>query len=239
MSVELSVVVPAYNEARRLGPSLRRAGEYLQARGLAFELLVVDDGSADDTAAVAAGFPAVRVLRHERNRGKGAAVRTGVLASAGERVLISDADFSTPIEELEKLEPKLAEAALVVGSRGVAGAVIAEHQPAYRELMGKTFNLLIRLLGIRGLRDTQCGFKLVRGDVGRSLCAALTVDGFAYDVELIWLAQRRGLRVVETGVVWANSADSRVDPVFSSLAMIRDVLRIRFRHRKGAGRARP
>jgi dolichyl-phosphate beta-glucosyltransferase len=236
MTVELSVVVPAYNEARRLGPSLQRAIAYLEGRGIRWELLVVDDGSRDGTAEVAARFPAVRVLRHERNRGKGAAVRTGVLATAGDRVLISDADFSTPIEELEKLEPRLAEAALVVGSRGVAGSLVREHQPAYRELMGKTFNLLIRILGVRGLRDTQCGFKLVRGEVGRSLCAALTIDGFAYDVELIWLAQRRGYRVAETGVVWANSADSRVDPLFSSLAMIRDVVRIRCRHRgRGAG----
>jgi|HubBroStandDraft_3_1064219.scaffolds.fasta_scaffold16989_2 dolichyl-phosphate beta-glucosyltransferase len=233
MTVELSVVVPAYNEARRLGPGLRRASDYLAGRGIAHELLVVDDGSRDQTVAVAEGFPGVRVLRHERNRGKGAAVRTGVLASRGERVLVSDADFSTPIEELEKLEPRLAEAELVVGSRGVAGADVRQHQPAYRELMGKTFNRLVRLLGIRGLRDTQCGFKLVRGDVGRSLCAELTIEGFAYDVELIWLAQRRGYRVIETGVVWSNSADSRVDPLFSSLAMIRDVLRIRFRHRRG------
>jgi dolichyl-phosphate beta-glucosyltransferase len=233
MTVELSVVVPAYNEARRLGPSLERALSYLRQRGISFELLVVDDGSRDGTAAVAAAFAEVRVLRHERNRGKGAAVRTGVLASRGERVLISDADFSTPIEELPKLERHLADAALVVGSRAVAGALIREHQPAYRELMGKTFNLLIRALGVRGLRDTQCGFKLARGEVARTLCAALSIDGFAYDVELIWLAQRRGYAVVEEGVEWTNSPDSRVDPIFSSLAMLWDVLRIRLRHRGG------
>ncbi len=232
MSVELSVVVPAYDEAKRVGPGLRRAGDYLRARGIGFELLVVDDGSRDATAEVAAAAGA-RVLRHERNRGKGAAVKTGVLACAGERVLVSDADFSTPIEEIEKLEVRLRDADLVLGSRALADSVITERQPIYRELMGKTFNLLIRCLGVRGFHDTQCGFKLARGEAARALCAELTVAGFAYDVELIWLALARGRRVVEVGVVWANSPDSRVDPVRSSLGMIRDVLLMRWRHRGG------
>jgi dolichyl-phosphate beta-glucosyltransferase len=232
MSVELSVVIPAYDEATRVEPGLRRAAAYLQRRGIAYELLVVDDGSRDDTAQVAATAGA-RVLRHERNRGKGAAVRTGVLASAGARVLLSDADFSTPIEELEKLEPRLREADLVVGSRALADSVITERQPIYRELMGKSFNVLIRCLGVRGFHDTQCGFKLAQGEVARALCTELTVAGFAYDVELIWLALERGLRVSEVGVVWANSPDSRVHPIRSSLGMIRDVLLMRWRHRGG------
>ena len=109
-------------------------------------------------------------------------------------------------------------------------------QPVYRELMGKTFNRIIRLLGVRGLGDTQCGFKLLRGDVARRLCAALTIDGFAYDVELVWLAQRWGYPVAEVGVVWVNSPDSRVSPVLSSLSMLRDVLRIRLRHRASRSR---
>jgi len=206
--VELSVVVPAYNEAGRLGPSLEKALAYLERRGGSFEVLVVDDGSADGTGAAASAYAGrgVRLLVHARNRGKGAALRTGVLASAGEAVLLSDADFSTPIEELPKLERRLGEAELVLGSRAVPGAELRERQPFYRELMGKTFNRLIRLLGVRGLHDTQCGFKLLRGRVGRELFAAMTIDGFAYDVEMVWLAQRRGYRVVEVGVVWANSA---------------------------------
>jgi dolichyl-phosphate beta-glucosyltransferase len=232
--VDLSVVGPAYNEAGRLEPGLRRAVEYLAGRGCSYELLVVDDGSRDGTAAVAAAFAAsgVRVIRHERNRGKGAAVRTGVVASRGERVLISDADFSTPIEEVEKLEARLSDGTpLVLGSRGLATSQVQQHQPFYRELMGRTFNLVIRMVGVRGIRDTQCGFKLAAGDIGRSLFAAMTLDGFAWDVEMIWLARRRGYGVAEVGVVWVNSPDSRVDPVRSSLAMLRDVLLMRFRHR--------
>jgi dolichyl-phosphate beta-glucosyltransferase len=232
--VELSVVVPAYNEAGRLEPGLRRAVEYLAGRGCPYELLVVDDGSRDATAAVAAAFAAsgVRVIRHERNRGKGAAVRTGVAASRGERVLISDADFSTPIEEVEKLEARLGDGTpLVLGSRGLATSQVQQHQPFYRELMGRTFNLVIRMVGVRGIRDTQCGFKLAAGDIGRSLFSGLTLDGFAWDVEMIWLARRRGYGVAEVGVVWVNSPDSRVDPIRSSLSMLRDVLLMRFRHR--------
>lgn len=232
--VELSVVVPAYNEEGRLAPGLRRAVEYLRGRGCPYELLVIDDGSRDGTSAVAAAFAAegVRVIRHERNRGKGAAVRTGVVASRGERVLISDADFSTPIEEVEKLEARLVDGTpLVLGSRGLESSQVQQHQPFYRELMGRTFNLLIRLVGVRGIRDTQCGFKLAAGDFGRSLFAALVLDGFAWDVEMIWLARRRGARVAEVGVVWVNSPDSRVDPIRSSLSMFRDVVLMRFRHR--------
>jgi len=234
--VELSVVVPAYNEAQRIEPGLRQALAYLVRRQVSYELLVVDDGSRDSTAQAAAAFAdrGVRVLRHPENRGKGAAVRTGVLASRGRKVLVSDADFSTPIEELEKLERLLQDnTPLVIGSRGLADSQVRQHQPFYREMMGKTFNRLIRLLGVRGIRDTQCGFKLAQGEIGRRLAADLTIDGFAYDVELIWLARRRGYRVAEVGVVWINSPDSRVDPVRSSLAMLRDVLLMRFRHRRG------
>jgi dolichyl-phosphate beta-glucosyltransferase len=229
----LSIVIPAYNEAGRLGPSLRQAVDYLRRRGVDYELLVVDDGSRDATVAVAESFAGdgVKVLRLPQNRGKGAAIKTGVLASRGDRVLLSDADFSTPIDEVEKLEARLAEAPVVLGSRAVAGASIRQRQPIYRELMGKTFNRIIRLLGVRGLHDTQCGFKLLRGDAARSLCAEMTIDGFAYDVELVWLAQRRGYAVAEVGVIWVNSPDSRVSPVGSSLSMLRDVIVMRLRHR--------
>ena len=235
MRCDISVVIPAYNEATRLGSTLERAVDYLSRRKLSHEILVVDDGSGDGTAEVGERFAdrKVRVLRHDRNLGKGAAIRTGVLASQGAEVLLSDADASTPIEELEKLQRHLPEAPLVLGSRAVAGADIREHQPFYRELMGKTFNRIIKLAGVRGLSDTQCGFKLLDGEAARKLAAELTVDGFAYDVELVWLARRRGYPIVEVGVIWSNSPDSRVDPIRSSFAMLRDVIRMRLRHSGG------
>lgn len=232
MRCDISVVIPAYNEAGRLGSTLQRAVDYLSRRGVSYEILVVDDGSRDRTIEVAEGFSGhgVRVIRHERNRGKGAAIKTGIMASLGAEVLLSDADASTPIEELEKLERRLGEAPVVLGSRAVAGADIRQHQPIYREIMGKTFNLIIRTVGVRGVHDTQCGFKLLQGDVAREIGSRLTIEGFAYDVELVWLAKRLGHQVKEVGVIWVDSPDSRVDPIRSSVSMLVDVIRMRFRH---------
>lgn len=234
--LDLSVVIPAYNEARRLGPTLDRVVAYLEGRGLSHEVLVVDDGSVDGTAALVEGHPGagVRLVRQPENRGKGAALRRGVAESRGRRVLLCDADLSTPIEELPALERRLdAGARVAIGSRGLADSDVRRHQPVYRELMGKTFNRFIRLLGVRGLRDTQCGFKLLEGEVARSLFPEVRTEGFAFDVELLWLARRRGHRVEEVGVAWIDSPDSRVHALFDSAAMLRDVVLMRWRHRFG------
>lgn len=229
--MDLSIVIPAYNESLRLGSTLQQVVDYLRRDGRRYEVLVVDDGSADDTSQVAEGFTSqgVKVLRQEVNRGKGAVLRVGVLASRGDEVLLVDADLSTPIQDLEKLRPRLAEAPVVVGSRAVAGAHITRRQPFHREMMGRTFNLLIRLLGVRGLRDTQCGFKLLDGNVARHLFSEMTIERFAYDVELVWLARRHGYKVVEVGVTWEDSPQSRVDPLKDSLRMLRDVISLRLR----------
>lgn len=232
--MDLSVVIPAFNEAKRIAATLERVADYLDGRPGEYEVLLVDDGSLDGTSQVAAAYRdrGVRVLRLPENRGKGAALRCGVLESRGSRVLLTDADLSAPIEELERLEPHLARAELVLGSRAVADSRITRRQPWYREMMGKTFNLLIRILGVRGIRDTQCGFKLLDGEVARELFRDLTVHRFAYDVELVWLARRRGYRVVEVGVTWANSGTSTVHPVRDGARMLWDVLRFRWRHRR-------
>ena len=232
--MDLSIVIPAYNESLRLGPTLRRVVDYLRQRNVPYEVLVVDDGSADDTSEVARQFEpeGVRVLRQEVNRGKGAVIKVGVLASRGRRVLLVDADLSTPIEDLERLEPRLGEAQVVLGSRAVADSDILLHQPFYREMMGRIFNLIVQLSGVRGLRDTQCGFKLLDGDVARQLFSELQTERFAYDVELVWLARRRGYKVVEVGVRWADSPASKVNPLTDSARMFWDVLALRWRHRK-------
>lgn len=238
----LSVVIPAYNEEKRLRPSLEKVLGFLEARrdaqGDDFELLVVDDGSRDDTAAEALAFAdrGVRVLALDRNQGKGAALRCGVLESRGDTVLLCDADLSTPIEDLEKLEPHLkgrgGEAAAVLGSRAVADSDVALHQPLYRELMGKTFNLMIRLGGVGGIRDTQCGFKLLRGDVARQIFERMVTPGFAFDVELVWLARRLGHEVVEVGVTWRNAPGSSVNVFLDPPKMLLEIVRFRLAHRR-------
>jgi dolichyl-phosphate beta-glucosyltransferase len=232
-SPALSVVIPAYNEERRLRPTLERVVEYLAARGDAFEVLVVDDGSTDQTAAEALSFAdrGVRVLALGHNQGKGAALRSGVLESRGDMVLLCDADLSTPIEDIAKLEPHLGTAALVLGSRSVADSDVARHQPFYRELMGKVFNLLIRLGGVGGIHDTQCGFKLVRGDVGRELFERMVTPGFAFDVELVWLARFFGHGVAEVGVTWRDAPGSSVNVWLDPPKMLLEIARFRFKHR--------
>ncbi len=231
--IDTSVVIPAYNEESRVGATLAKIVRYLDGRGAGYEVLVVDDGSSDATAEVAGAAESarVRVLRLPHNQGKGAAVRRGVLESRGARVLLTDADLSTPIEDLAKLEARLAGCELVLGSRAVADANVTLHQPFYRELMGKTFNKLIRLAGVRGLSDTQCGFKLIEGEAARRLFGEILTPGFAFDVELVWLARRHGYGIAEVGVTWKNSPISRVRPWIDSPHMLFEIARFRWLHR--------
>lgn len=229
--VDLTVVIPAYNEEHRLGESLRKVANYLKGRDETFEILVVDDGSEDRTAAVAAehSHRHVELLRQPENRGKGAALKRGVLSSHGAWVLLCDADLSTPIEDLVTLKARAEEAEVILGSRAVSDSQVTQRQPIYRELMGKTFNRILRTLALVSEQDTQCGFKLLRGDVARELFADLTIERFAFDVELVCLARDRGYRVVEQGVRWQDSPSSRVHPLRDSLNMFLDVLKLRVR----------
>ncbi len=229
---ELSVVVPAFNESQRIAPSLEAIFAFLEGRGTSHEVLLADDGSTDGTSEVAEKFSQqnLQVLRTPDNQGKGAATRRGVLASSGQRVLLTDADLSTPISDLPRLEARLAESAVVLGSRAVAESNVVEHQPLYRELMGKTFNKLIRLAGVWGINDTQCGFKLLDGGAARQIFAEMVTPGFAYDVELVWLARKLGFRVAEVGVTWVNSPDTRVRALTDPPRMLLEIARFRWHH---------
>jgi dolichyl-phosphate beta-glucosyltransferase len=231
----LSVVIPAYNEARRLPATLTRVTEYLGKAKRAGEVVVVDDGSSDATAdAARAAGGAVRVLRHQPNRGKGYAVRRGMLAATGGRRLMTDADLSTPIEELVRLEAELDRGAdVAIGSRAVAGARIEVHQPAYREAMGRLFNVLVQALLLPGLADTQCGFKLFTAAAAETAFGACRLDGFCFDVEALYVARRRGLRIAEVPVVWRNDAATRVGLGGGGVAFA-DLLRIRCLALRGA-----
>ena len=230
----LSVVIPSFNEAQRLPATLAHVRAHLDARGEAYEVLVVDDGSTDGTADVArAARGPVRVLRHAQNRGKGHAVRAGMLAAAGDRRLMTDADLSTPIEELPRLEAELDGGFdVAIGSRAVAGARVEVHQPLYREAMGRLFNRLVQTLLLPGLHDTQCGFKLWSADAATAAFAACRLDGFSFDVEALYVARRRGLRIAELPVVWRNDVASRVGLGGGATAFV-DLLRIRLASARG------
>ena len=236
----LSVVIPTFNEEARIEGTLSRVIEYLSSQDYQWEVVVADDGSTDHTARLVG--PAVvehsnvRVLRLP-HRGKGWAVKNGMLAAEGVFRLLSDADLSVPIEQVERLLPLFESresggpgADIVLGSREAPGAVrIGE--PARRHLMGRLFNLLVSRLAVPGLADTQCGFKCFRGETAQDLFPRLTLDGFAFDVELLHLARKRGLAYSEVGVDWYYQSQSKVRPIHDSLAMTLDLLKIRWRHR--------
>lgn len=230
--MHLSIVIPALDEAQRLPHSLELVYAYLgrQPSLHPAEVVVVDDGSSDGTGAAAAAVDRPHgvelvVARHEHNRGKGAAVRTGFGRSRGTWVLLSDADLSTPIEELETL---LAEGGdgVVIGSRAVDRRLILVRQPWYRDLMGRCFNLVQQALALRGVVDTQCGFKLFPGELARALARCQRLDGFAFDVELLVLARHWRRPIREVGVRWRHMEASRVAPVRHSSQMLRDLLRL-------------
>jgi dolichyl-phosphate beta-glucosyltransferase len=231
----LSVVIPAYNEALRLPSTLARVQQHLAGRSEPYEIVVVDDGSSDATTEIArAAGGSVRLLRHEPNRGKGYAVRRGMLAATGDRCLMTDADLSTPIEDLPKLEAEIDRGFdVAIGSRAIAGARIEVHQPAYREVMGRAFNLLVQGLLLPGLHDTQCGFKLFTAPAAAAAFSATRLDGFSFDVEALYVARRRGLRVAEVPVVWRNDAATRVGLAAGGAAFA-DLFRIRLLALRGA-----
>jgi len=230
----LSVVIPCYNEELRLARTIEQIERFLGARGDRYELIVVDDGSADGTRRVmeeaAARNNSLRIVALPVNRGKGRALAEGVKVSRGDYVLVTDADLSTPIEEFPKLEAALsAGAGVAIGSRAIKGSRVELSQPIYRVLMGKAFNIIVQLVLLPGIWDTQCGFKLFRGDIAHDVFAGLTTDGFGYDPEVLYLAKKQGVRIAEVPVVWRNSAPTKVNAIRSSLDMFRHVVRIRFR----------
>ncbi len=232
--VDISIIIPAYNEESRIGKSLLSALEYLQKFGLTFEIIVVDDGSTDNTAQVSGSIDkCVRVLVQPANTGKGAAVRRGMLEACGKIRLFSDADFSTPVYELPKIVGALNDGYdICIGSRALRPELIKKHQPFYREFMGKTFNKIIQIVLFKGIKDTQCGFKGFTDSAAMKLFSDAKIDGFGFDVEILFLARKNGLRIKEEPVEWYNDKRSTVSPIADSLKMIGEIFRIKRLHKR-------
>jgi dolichyl-phosphate beta-glucosyltransferase len=234
----VSVIVPAYNEDDCIRATLGKIADYLRARFSRFEIIVVDDGSTDDTgrkvSEIAAREPSVRLIAFPENHGKGFVVRQGVLAARGDAVFFTDADLSTPVEEIEKGLAGLEEGyPMVIASRRHAASVIALSQGRGREAIGRAFNLFVRSLLALPFDDTQCGFKCFTGAAAREILSLARIDGFAFDVEAIVIARRLGYRVQEIPVCWTNSPDSKVRPARDLLFVLKDLLRIYRNDKKG------
>ncbi len=238
----LSVVIPAYNEATRIVGSLEQVSAFLAEQPFTWEVLVMDDGSADATAELVAAFaaehPGIRLERLPHG-GKGAALKAGMARARGEYRFICDADLSMPIEQVTRFLPDAlgGEFDVAIASRELSGSRRID-EPARRHLMGRVFNGLVQLLAVRGLADTQCGFKCFRGEVAEELFAYQLLGGWAFDVELLFIARLRGYGIQEVPIDWYYRAESKVRPVRDALTMAGDLLRLRWNHLRGRYRAR-
>ena len=232
----LSIVIPAYNEEMRIAQTLDTVVKYLQGQDYSWEVVVADDGSQDGTAslveAAAKANPGVRLVRLSHG-GKGSAVRSGMLEACGKYRFLADADLSMPIEQLERFLPsRLTDFDIAIGSREAPDAR-RFHEPFRRHLMGRAFNLMVRLLAVKGLTDTQCGFKCFESHAAETLFTVQRAQGFGFDVEILFLAQRLGMRIKEVPIDWYYHEGSKVKPVRDSFLMLKDLLSVRWNFTKG------
>lgn len=235
---ELSIVIPSFNEKLRLPATLERIAEYLATTGMRTEVLVVDDGSRDQTAAVAESFrpklPGLRVLSNGSNRGKGYSVRHGMLEACGDIVLFTDADLSAPIEESDKLIAALKQGYdVAIGSRAMDRSLITTHESPFRELAGIIFNKIVRVVLRLPFVDTQCGFKAFRRERCRMIFEQQRIEGFGFDPELLYLARHHGLKAIEIPVRWGHSPATKVNMLSDSMRMFVDIFAIRWNALRG------
>mgnify|MGYP002725709934 CR=1 FL=1 len=231
----LSIIIPAHNEAKRLPTTLASINDYMSGQSYDFEIIVVENGSEDDTADVveahAVDHDHVHLIKVPE-RGKGIAVRTGMLAANGEYRFMCDADLSMPISQIARfLPPESSNYDIAMGSREIVGS-IRFHEPAFTHVRGRIFSNLVKLMVLPGFEDTQCGFKLFRGDVARELFSLSEIPGFCFDVEVLYLARKKGYSIAEIPVIWLNDENTNVSPIKDSIRMFSDLIRIRWKHRK-------
>ena len=233
----LSLIIPVYNEEKRLPASLKQVLNFLQAQSYSAEVIIIENGSHDATLEIAQSIakdaPMVRVLQNTV-RGKGLAVRRGMLEACGAFRFMCDVDFSMPVQEINRfLPPMLGNYEVAIASREALGS-IRYHEPSYRHFVGRGFNALIRLIALPGLEDTQCGFKVVKGSVAEELFKRQTLTGWSFDVEMLFIARRLGYRIVEVPIPWYFNPDSKIRVFKDSLRMGMDLLTIRLNALRGA-----
>lgn len=226
----LTIVIPAYNEENRLAQTLPKVAEFVEKQDYEAEVLVVDDGSEDRTAEVVTAFsaqhPKIRLISAQHG-GKGHAVRAGMLQAQGEYGFLCDADLAMPITELPKfLPPQLNGYKVAIGSREIEGSIRYE-EPFYRHLMGRVYNWLVKVMAVSGFEDTQCGFKCFHRSVIHDLFSHQTIDGFGFDVEVLYLAQKRGYSIVEVPIHWYYQTESKVHPIRDTIRMVQDMITVR------------
>jgi dolichyl-phosphate beta-glucosyltransferase len=228
--VSVSIIIPAYNEEKRIGKALHDIIQYFAMKDYEYEIIVVDDGSRDDTGNVVAqaGNERTRMLHNEVNKGKGYSVRKGMLNAKHDLVLFSDSDLATPIEELGKLLEQINNGYdIAIASRNLKDSRIVVNQPIYRQILGKAFPLVVRFVLQLKIKDTQCGFKLFRGEAAHKIACLQKIDGFAFDAEMLFLAKRLGYKVREVPVTWVDKSGSTVSPIKDGLRMLKDIIKIR------------
>ena len=226
----LSIIIPAHNEEQRLPHTLEQVADFLSRQDFSSEIIVVENGSSDRTLALAQAYaqrmPNLRVL-HSAERGKGLAVKMGMLAARGRYRFFADADLSMPIAEVVRfIPPALPDVQVAIGSREAPGAVRYD-EPSYRHVTGRVFNTIVRVLALPGLEDTQCGFKCFRGDIADEVFPLQTISGWTFDVEVLFIARRRGYRIAEVGIPWYFNADSKVRVARDASRMFLDLINIR------------
>ncbi len=237
MTCDLSIVIPVYNEEHRIGRTLTELAAFCHGFQGSTEVIVVDDGSSDSTVQLvqraAAQFSSLVCITNPQNRGKGAVVRQGMLEARGSRILMTDADLSSPLSEFAKLTAFMSEGQdVVIGSRAMAESEIIVRQPKFREIFGKSFNFLVRLLYLPGIQDTQCGFKLFTKEACADVFSRQRLNGMVFDVEILFLAKKFGYRIREVPVLWENSPETRFHPTFSNAwQVVRDLFCIGWFHR--------
>ncbi len=228
-----SIVIPAYNESQRIVPTLNRVLTYIAEQGWDAELIVVNDGSADDTAEIVRGYvernATVRLVENPGNRGKGYSVRNGMLQARGEVLLFSDADLSSPIEEAPKLLQALDEGAdVAIGSRWLRSELQTERQPVHRQLLGRIFNVALRMILGLNFKDTQCGFKAFTRRAALSIFPWQQIERWGFDPEILYLAKKRGFRIQEIAVKWAHTKEGRINPLRDGIRMFVELLKVRW-----------